>query len=85
MKPKVHTVPDSGTPCLVLDGISMSFKVHSVNEGIAQRLPWHKKLVYGVIRRRPRVTVRALKDISLVVPKGQSLGIVGRNGSGKSK
>ncbi|MDO5503886.1 MAG: ATP-binding cassette domain-containing protein [Actinomycetia bacterium] len=84
MKPKVHQVPDGGEPSLVLDGVSMNYKVHSVNEGIAQRMPWHKKLVYGLIRRRPRVTVRALKEISLVVPKGQSLGIVGRNGSGKS-
>lgn len=84
MKPTAHEVPDAGEPSLVLDGVSMDYKVHSVNEGIAHRLPWYKKLVYGLIRRRPRVTVRALKEISLVVPKGQSLGVVGRNGSGKS-
>jgi lipopolysaccharide transport system ATP-binding protein len=33
---------------------------------------------------RPDETFQALKDVSFSVPSGQTLGVIGRNGSGKS-
>ncbi|WP_413543262.1 ABC transporter ATP-binding protein [Citricoccus nitrophenolicus] len=71
-------------PALVLDRVSMTYKVPSTREEVADNLPWYKKAVYGLVRRQPRVSVRALRELSIVVGEGESLGIVGRNGSGKS-
>ncbi|MDI3330526.1 MAG: ABC transporter ATP-binding protein [Micrococcus sp.] len=71
-------------PALVLDGISMTFKVASAKAELQGRLPWHKRIVYGAVRREPRVSVYALEQFSLVVGTGESLGVVGRNGSGKT-
>ncbi|HRO30937.1 MULTISPECIES: ABC transporter ATP-binding protein [Micrococcaceae] len=71
-------------PALVLDGISMTFKVSSTKKELQGRLPWHKRIVYGAVRREPRVSVYALEQFSLVVGTGESLGVVGRNGSGKT-
>lgn len=71
-------------PALVVDRVSMTFKVPSDREEVSAHLPWYKKVVYGVVRRQPRVSIHALQELSLVVEKGESLGVVGRNGSGKS-
>lgn len=71
-------------PALLVDRVSMTFKVPSDREEVSAHLPWYKKVVYGVVRRQPRVSIHALQELSLVVEKGESLGVVGRNGSGKS-
>ncbi|MFB2571199.1 ABC transporter ATP-binding protein [Micrococcus sp. IITD107] len=71
-------------PVVVLDNVSMEYKVTSSHGEQHRKLPWFKRLLYSVVRRDPTVTVRALQPLSLVVHQGESVGIVGRNGSGKS-
>jgi teichoic acid transport system ATP-binding protein len=83
-EPRPARVDRGENPALVLDGISMTFKVSSNNAELQGKLPWHKRIVYGAVRREPRVSVYALERFSLVVGTGESLGVVGRNGSGKT-
>lgn len=71
-------------PALVLDRVSMTFKVPTARRESAAKLPPLKRIVYGAIRRNPMATVHALRELSLVVREGESLGLIGRNGSGKS-
>lgn len=83
-EPPVAHVDRGDNPALVLDNISMTFKVSSTKAELQGKLPWHKRIVYGAVRREPRVSVYALEQFSLVVGTGESLGVVGRNGSGKT-
>ncbi|UOD80481.1 ABC transporter ATP-binding protein [Paenarthrobacter ureafaciens] len=73
-----------GPPCVVIDKVRMTYRVPSsegkktpVGRGIRNR-------VRRIFERPNLVTVSALKEISLVVERGESVGIIGRNGSGKS-
>jgi teichoic acid transport system ATP-binding protein len=74
----------TSAPLVVLDNVSMDYKVSSAKADQQQKLPLHKRVAYKVVRRDPTVTVHALKPVSLVVRQGESVGIIGRNGSGKS-
>lgn len=69
---------------VVVDRVSMTFKVPSTREETFRGLPLYKRAAYGLLRRPPMVTVTALDDVSFGVMPGQTLGIIGRNGSGKS-
>ena len=64
-------------PSIVLEGVSKSFRIYH------QR---HTTLKETLLRRRRSVyeLLPVLDDISLEVPAGQALGIIGRNGAGKS-
>ncbi len=77
-------IDHTNRPALVLDRVSMTFKTESTRQEVAQNLPWYKRTLYTVVRRQPRVRIRALRELSIVVGEGESLGVVGRNGSGKS-
>ncbi|KSU78675.1 teichoic acid transport system ATP-binding protein [Pseudarthrobacter enclensis] len=72
-----------GPPCVVIDRVKMTYKVESSDErsGAARGLKGRLRKALG---RPSRVTVTALKELSLVVERGESVGIIGRNGSGKS-
>lgn len=69
---------------VVVDRVSMTFKVPSTRQETFQGLPLFKRAAYRVLKRPPSVTVAALQDVSFGVMPGQTLGIIGRNGSGKS-
>lgn len=59
------------------DHVSKSFKISRTNSA--------KDLLLGVAgHRRRAVTVRAVRDLNLEIEEGESVGLVGHNGSGKS-
>src|SRR3990172_516632 len=70
----------------------MSFSVRLQNISKVYRIydkPQHKlkeAVLRGVFRRNDTFhrIFWALRDINLVIPKGETLGILGQNGSGKS-
>lgn len=67
-----------GEPALVIEGASKSF------EKGGDRAPlWRRLLRRGQTQPRKR-EVRAVDDVSIVVPPGEIFGILGSNGSGKS-
>jgi len=67
-------------PAVSLDGVSKRFTLyHQGCGGLKERL---LGLVGG--RRDTRETFWALQDISLDVPRGETLGLIGHNGCGKS-
>jgi teichoic acid transport system ATP-binding protein len=73
-----------GPPCVVIDKVRMTYRVPT-SEGKATPTGKGMKNRFRKILERPNlVTVSALKEISLVVERGESVGIIGRNGSGKS-
>lgn len=80
-----ETVFVEGSPCVVLDGVSKSFAVRSSREGSGPRGNPLERLIRRIPGKHTEtVTVEALKSTSLVVERGESMGIIGRNGSGKS-
>src|SRR5438067_13633889 len=74
-------MPDT-PPAIVLDGIAKIYRLYDS--------PTEQALdVFGLSRlrfwRKPRYLDKAaLEDISLVVKRGERLGIIGRNGAGKT-
>ena len=72
-----------GSPALVIDAVSMTYRTTSRAKGAAF-LNQNTRRVGQMLRKSSAVDVEALKELSLVVQHGESLGIIGRNGSGKS-
>ncbi len=68
-----------------LVGVVKTFKKKSVRR---EYTTLKTEIVRLLTRKRPLfdpgTTIEALKKIDLVIPRGQTLGIIGRNGSGKS-
>ena len=66
-------------PILRLDGIGLSFRLHY------ERSDTLKETLLKVLRHKHGYRdLLALSDISFTVQPGESIGIIGRNGSGKS-
>jgi ABC-type polysaccharide/polyol phosphate transport system ATPase subunit len=64
-----------------MDGVSLTFKVRQ-----KARITLKDFVIGQLFRasRNPIMEVRALQDVSLVVEKGDRVGIIGHNGAGKS-
>lgn len=65
-------------------GVSKSFRRRTRGNGYSTI----KSAIIDIFRRRksssPQSITHAIKDITLRIPRGSSVGIIGRNGSGKS-
>jgi teichoic acid transport system ATP-binding protein len=73
-----------GSPCIVLDSVRMSYTVPTTDHVADGDLTFIRKVARKVAGHQSTVKVHALNELSLVVERGESLGIIGRNGSGKS-
>ena len=65
-------------PAVVVDDVSKSFRLPH------ERVHTLKERALHPLRRSGHDTLRALREVSFVVERGEFFGIVGRNGSGKS-
>ena len=65
-------------PAVVVDGVSKSFRLPH------ERVHTLKERALHPLRKSGYDALRALRDVSFVVERGEFFGIVGRNGSGKS-
>lgn len=73
-----------GNPCVVLDSVRMRYTVASTAVASAGNARFGQRILKKALGRPEKVQVNALNEISLVVERGESVGIIGRNGSGKS-
>jgi teichoic acid transport system ATP-binding protein len=78
------TVFIDGNPCVVLDSVRMSYSVPSTAAAPLDASPLHRRILGKTFGRHSTVRVDALNQMSLLVERGESVGIIGRNGSGKS-
>lgn len=67
---------DPSQVAVKLTGVTKAFPLQGTG-GRSLRLPWMRN-------REPQEVFHALKEISLEIPTGRSLGILGLNGAGKS-
>ena len=63
--------PAGAAPLVEVDGIARTFDVSA---------PWLER----VLERKPRLLLRAVDDVSFAIARGETLGLVGESGCGKS-
>ncbi|WP_349829362.1 ABC transporter ATP-binding protein [Brevibacterium litoralis] len=69
---------------IVVEDVRMTYTVNALRETPEGRKPSALTRFGNMVRPRPRVTVEALKGVSLVAREEEFIGVVGSNGSGKS-
>ncbi|MFC8798186.1 ABC transporter ATP-binding protein [Promicromonospora sp. NPDC057138] len=70
-------------PTVAVQGLRMFYRTPSTDTTRGRRAKL-KRAVLNAVGQEPKVTVRALTDISFVANSGEQIGLVGQNGSGKS-
>src|SRR5690606_14564326 len=68
----------AGTPSVVLDDLHITYKVF---EDVRPTL---RRFVTNRFKPRDYTPIHALRGVSLTARRGETVGIIGRNGSGKS-
>jgi teichoic acid transport system ATP-binding protein len=68
----------SRDPAVVVDGLSVTYRIYE------DRKPTLRRTVAERFRPRPYRAINAVREVSLVVGRGEAVGVLGRNGSGKS-
>ncbi len=79
--------PSSGVLCpgsIVIEGVSKRFRKHTLTKKSYTTIK--SSVLSRIFRKRypPQNFVQALDDITVIVPPGGSVGLIGSNGSGKS-
>lgn len=69
-------------PTVVMDDVHITYRVPTVKA--SHESPSRLKKLTSLVRPSPHATVHAVRGISLVVREGESVGLIGTNGSGKS-
>lgn len=70
---------------IILNNVSLEYPVYNIME-FSLRYALAQSAIGGVLRKKRRNTyaIRALKDISFTLHRGDRLGLIGHNGSGKT-
>jgi ABC-type polysaccharide/polyol phosphate transport system ATPase subunit len=68
---------------LVLDNVCVDFPIYGIQRSL-RRVLFDRATGAFVQHERDRITVKALRDISLTLNEGDRLALVGHNGAGKS-
>lgn len=73
-----------GPASVVVENLTVEYMVPTSNKADWSRISLKDKVLNKVAGRKPRIPVTPIKDMSLIIHKGEQLGLIGRNGSGKS-
>lgn len=71
-------------PTVVVQDVRVRYRVPSTDAADLRSLSPLRRTVLRATGQKPMVSVDALKGVSFVARAGESIGILGRNGSGKS-
>lgn len=70
--------PVARGPAVVVDGLSVTYRVYE------DRRPTLRRSLAGRLKPRPYRAIHAVRDVTTVIGRGEAVGVLGRNGSGKS-